>query len=464
MNNRIAELTGAQSGNGNQMSERSAVSPARAVARLAPYKVVNQKALFLAERQGASKLDWNESTREPSAEIMEAIIAALNNGGVHWYPDVNSSELIRELSRYCNLEKKYIQTFPGSDAALEYVSRAFLDIGDEVIIAGPTYDNFRIYAESCGAVTVTNLGPSPFVADVSGLIDSITDRTKIIYIVTPNNPTGVVFSERDMRRILEAAPRALVISDEAYFEFCGETHAPLIQSYPNLLVSRSFSKAFGLAGLRCGYVLSDQRNIETLNRIRVGKNLSAPAQAAAIAALRNLGDLESYVKTVRENTVFLGTRLGDLGITAIPTVANFVMAQVASPAQVIEFLESQQIYIRDRSYLPQLENFIRITVGDDQRTRQVVDAFSAMPREYYQMNDNKAQTLKRKMERISPSRKITLKRLKETPISESNPSEEALDSIANPAWRRLSVAEAISESETEIATPKRYKDKEGISQ
>jgi histidinol-phosphate aminotransferase len=366
------------------MSRRDlAPAPSKAIAGLKPYETVKQQALFLEDESAASKLDWNESTQKPSQVVTDAVIESIHKGSLQWYPDVNSFALISDLAKYCSLPEEYIQTFPGSDASLEYACRTFLDHGDQVLMAGPTYDNFRIYAESCGAAVNTHLGPSPFEPDAQGLINSITEKTKIVYIVSPNNPTGTVYSERDVKSIAEAAPESLVILDEAYYEFCGLTHAALVRDYPNLLISRSFSKAFGLAALRCGYVLTDPQNIGFLNRIRVGKNLSVPAQAGAIAALADFQTIEEYVQTVRANMDIVALMLGSLGIEVVTTPANFIMVKVNRPEEVIRYLNASNIYVRNRSAMPQLAGFIRITIGDDTATERVCKAFRDMPAEYY---------------------------------------------------------------------------------
>lgn len=366
------------------------VIPSRGVASLKPYETVKQDALFTSDPDALSKLDWNESTIAPPQEIIDAIVAEINRGILHWYPDVNSERLIEALSKYTGLNSSCIQTFSGSDAALEYVCRTFLDADDEALIVGPTYDNFRIYAESVGARTFMSLGESPFASDMDSIIAAITPRTKLIYIVSPNNPTGVIYTEHDIRHILESAPNALLVLDEAYFEFCNSTCVQLVMSYPNLLIARSFSKAFGLASIRCGYLLSDPMNIGYINRIRVGKNLTAVAQAGALAALNNPKYMYDYVQTVKENSAFLTTKLRDLGLTVHATPANFVMVKVAKPTEVCAFLANENIYVRNRTHLPQLDGYIRITVGTDKFSRRILDAFSRIPRE--QLADNQSST------------------------------------------------------------------------
>lgn len=433
----ISRLTGDIDLAAKYRSGQGAISPqpSHAVARLKPYETVNQSALFLPDSQMACKLDWNESTQPPATEIIDAIVAELRQERSQWYPDVNSFELIEELSRYTGLPTENIQTFPGSDAALEYVCRAFLNADDHVLIVGPTYDNFRIYAESCGASTTLCLSDSPWRSDAPHIIDSVRNNTKLIYLVSPNNPTGALYTEREIRSILDAAPHALLIIDEAYFEFCGVTMSHLVTRYPNAIITRSFSKAFGLAALRCGYVLSNPTNIEYLNRIRVGKNLSAAAQAAALAALRNIDCVKRYVETVKQNRILLTIKLGALGIPAHTTPANFVMLEVGRPAEVIRFLRGRHIYIRDRSAMPQLERFVRVTVGDDRTTRAVIEGFEAMPREYYRIHDEQFDRTTRAMERTGVTQKITFRRKAEV----AQPSTERVATMA--AERRVQMTD-----------------------
>lgn len=325
------------------------------------------------------KLDSNESSVTPSPRVLAALTFFIQHGPLNWYPDVNSTELIKKLALYTGCPKNFIQTFNGSDNALETVCRTFIEPEDEVALCMPTYDHFRLYAESCDAKLVSVYGASPFVPKAEALIKAITPRTKIIYIVNPNNPTGLLYSEKEIRLILKAAPHVLVLVDEAYFEFCGMTMATLVSEFPNLLISRSFSKAFGLAGLRCGYILTNPKNLEAINKIRVGKSINSLAQVAAVAALDDLEYMNRYVAEIQTARSWLVLKLKIAGLMVVETPANFILVEVAHPQKVQDFLEQNDIYIRDRSILPQMAGFIRITIGHQLLIERFWKIFEKIP-------------------------------------------------------------------------------------
>lgn len=355
--------------------KKRTVSSSAAVSKLREYKVTYQECWDLYRDHLIVKLDWNESGVSPSPRVKKALTRFIENSPLNWYPDVEARELRVELAKYVGLPIEYSQVFSGSDAALEYVARAFIDNGDEVVMQQPTYDNFRVYAESCGAVIRNVFGDDPFRVDMEKLLGEITAKTKIFYLVNPDNPTGRVYSRQEIIQILEKAPHALVIVDEAYYEFYGETMADLIKEYPNLLVSRSFSKAFGLAGLRCGYLLSHPDNLAAINKIRVGKNVSSLAQLAALTALEDVDYMKRYVRVVNEAKSWTVEQLQAINIKVVNTPANFIVVEVENVPTLLEFLRENNVYVRDRSYMPQMSGMIRISVGTRAQMEKVVEMF-----------------------------------------------------------------------------------------
>jgi histidinol-phosphate aminotransferase len=344
------------------------------VAKLREYRVTSQDIWKMAKTGDIVKADWNESGAAPSPRVNQALQAFLKGIPLEWYPDVEATKLREALAEYCNCTVDQTQVFSGSDAALEYFCRAFLNPGDEVIIRTPTYDNFRVYVESNGGQVVAVHNSSPFELDITAITKAITPKTKLIYLVNPCNPTGIVYSEAQLETILKAAPQAIIISDEAYFEFYGKTVVPLLKKYQNLVISRSFSKAFALAGLRIGYLIADPAVLAVVNKIRVGKNVNSIAQIAAEAALTDIPYLNKYVKDVTRNREWLVAELTKLGYVARTTVANFILVQVDNPTAFASHLKNEWIYVRDRSYMPQMEGFVRITVGTKEQAQRIVTA------------------------------------------------------------------------------------------
>jgi histidinol-phosphate aminotransferase len=345
---------------------------------LEPYKVSNQNPLFMADGEAPLKLDWNESTVPPSPKVIEALKSALISGKLNWYPDVEATELRRRLADYTGLAAEHISCFGGSDMALEYIARTYLEPGCCALLSAPTYDNFRVYAQSTGATVIQVTYNNPFHPSARTLLNSISAKTRLVYICNPNNPTGAMLSEREIIKLLEHAPQQMFVVDEAYFEFCNQSVANLVASHTNLIVVRSFSKAFGLAALRIGYILSDPGNLEYIHRIKVGKNVNSLAQVAAAAALEDLEYTEEYIRQISKSKQMLAERLHELGCDFHITAANFFLIRFRDPKAAITTLENHKIFVRDRSALPQMEGFVRITIGTPEQTERLMGVFNIL--------------------------------------------------------------------------------------
>jgi histidinol-phosphate aminotransferase len=358
--------------------QRRLVRVANAVLDLEPYHPSNQKPLFLDPALHPLKLDWNESTIPPAPAAVEAIKEFILNGPLNWYPDVEARELRNKLSSYVSLPVDCISCFGGSDMALEYIARTYLEPGTEAIMSAPTYDNFRVFAQSTGASVTPVYHDDHFDPKVETLINHIGPRTRMIYICNPNNPTGGLLTEAEIVFLLAYAERTMVVVDEAYFEFCSRTVADLVNRFPNLVVVRSFSKAFGLAALRVGYALSNPANLEFINRIKVGKNLNALAQAAAVAALDSLNYVREYIVGVNQSKKILTQNLAQIGYRFRLTPANFFLLEVSEARQAIELLEEEGIFVRDQSRVPGLEGYVRVTIGTPDQTDRLLLTLSRL--------------------------------------------------------------------------------------
>jgi histidinol-phosphate aminotransferase len=357
----------------------------KSVAGMKPYVNGNHTAELIRNHKKIIKLDSNEATIGPSPRVMAEILNHLQNGPINWYPDVESSELCARLTTYVSLPVDHILTFNGSDHALETIARTFLSAGDEVVFCEPSYDHFRVYAESCDANLVPVLGVT--AQNLTEKISAaVTERTKIIYLVNPNNPTGLLLSPTTISEVLSTFPEALVVVDEAYFEFTGVSVAPLVSRFSNLIVTRSFSKAFGLASLRCGYLLAKPGLCSQIAKIRVGKSINSLAQVAAAAALDDLEYMTRYVDEVADAKAWILERLNDIGVEAYNTPANFVLFKATDPARVLQTLEAQNVYIRDRSHLPGLSGFLRLSIGDALIMKRFWKILAQIPRTFLTAN------------------------------------------------------------------------------
>jgi histidinol-phosphate aminotransferase len=347
--------------------------PTPVVAGLEAYRVVSSRSRFFQSANGALKLDWNEATAPPSPRVFEALASFLATGRLNWYPDPDATELRRRLSKYTGRPSSGIQVFNGSDSALDYLARTFLGAGDHVLICSPCYDNFRVSVESAGADVERVYSKSPFTADARHLAGRIRPNTRLVYISNPNNPTGRMYTVAELDLVLRRLEQGLLVVDEAYYEFAGRTAATLLDRHAHLVIARSFSKAFGLAGVRCGYLLASPALLRHVNKLRNGKDVNALAQVAAASALEDLDHVRAYVAEVKRARAWLVAALRARGHQVVSAPANFILLHSGDPGGLVKRLEARGIYVRDRSYLPQLEAFVRITVGTRSQCRRVVE-------------------------------------------------------------------------------------------
>ena len=347
------------------------VKPREAVFRMSPY-VPSSSFRFMGRGDGRFlKMDANEADIRPSPVVYEEIKEFLESGHLNWYPDFEATELRRKISDYAHRSPEEIRVFNGSDSALDHICRTFVARDDHVVISSPTYDHFRVFAEALGARAEFVFGDSPFDSNTGELFRAVTPATKLVYLCNPDNPTGRTYDEATVRRLLDALENGILVVDEAYFEFAKLTMAGLLDSYPHLIVSRTFSKAFGLAGLRCGYILADEACVRLIDRIRNGKDVNALAQVAAVAALKDTDHMERYVQEVAAAKQWLAERLRLLGFDVVMTPANFVLLRVPDPRTFARKLEDRGVFIRDRSDVPQLDRCVRITVGSLEHCRRL---------------------------------------------------------------------------------------------
>lgn len=289
--------------------------------------------------------------------------------------------LRRKLSEYVGLPSENILTFNGSDHALKIITRVFLSQGDEAIIFHPTYDHFRVYVETADA-TIVPVRESLSLSFKEKVLKGLSDKTKIVYLVNPNNPTGFLTPQTEIEEAVAFYKNILFIVDEAYFEFCGETSAELVKKYHNVVVTRSFSKAFGMASLRCGYLLACEDICHEIAKVRIGKNINALAQIAGYHALEDLEYMYHFVEEVKTAKAWISQYMREMDLEVRDTPANYLLVKVANPQKVLDCLKEENILIRDRSKLTDLEGFLRLTVGDQFTMKRFWRVFSKIPKEF----------------------------------------------------------------------------------
>lgn len=369
-----------------------AVRPLEWIQRFDEYHVTSQDVWRVEDSSRYLKLDWNESTVTSEIVRRKLIEFLQKPGSINWYPDISSLNLSKAIANYIAVSPLQTLPFGGSDVALETVVRTYATTGDHVSVVVPGYDNFRVYAEACGATVhriVTGAHSFFDERDFMAKLEAVP-LCKIIYLINPNNPLGYFIPLSYIREVLEKFPTTAVIVDEAYIEFMpeGSSAATMIDEFDNLFVVRSFSKAFGLAGLRLGYIVSSHRNLIHVNKLRNGKNVSMFAQLAGQVLLDNIGLIRDHVRSIRDaREWFIQTYRGLKG-DAWDSHANFVVVRVSNPQEVIVGLKAHGIYVRDRSSIQGMDNCVRITIGYKEDMAKVLEAFQGISPEYWQIGNS----------------------------------------------------------------------------
>jgi histidinol-phosphate aminotransferase len=319
------------------------------------------------------KLGSNENPLGPSPKAVEAILE--NAGKVHLYPSADAGELVESLSRYLSLPVSNIcAAGPGMDGLLDNLMRLIIQEGDEVILPIPTFSYYEIAARANGASVICVERKEDFSVDIDAIRKAVSSRTKVIFLCSPNNPSGNMVPESDVRMLLESF-RGLVFVDEAYVEFAEHNVTKLVMEYDNLVVGRTFSKIFGLAGLRLGYGVMPAWLKKEYMKTATPFNVSLPALKAGVAAITDKQHIEKSIAMVREGRKYLQEQIP---FKVYDSTANFVLVDVSprSASEVCESLLKKGIIVRDcRSFRGAGNSLIRVTVGTQEQNTRVVEAF-----------------------------------------------------------------------------------------
>ncbi len=322
------------------------------------------------------KLSSNENPFGPSEAAQEAFARAAHE--LHRYPSTDHAELRQAIAEVHNLDADRIICGAGSDEIIAFLCQAFAGVGDEVLFTEHGFSMYRISALAAGATPV-EAKERERVTDVDALLDACTDKTRLVFVANPNNPTGTMIGGNEIARLADGLPpKALLVLDGAYAEYVEgfDGGAGLVDSRDNVVMTRTFSKIYGLGGLRIGWGYGPKPLIDILNRVRGPFNLSQAQMAAAIAAVRD----QDYVTKCRaENTrlrAWLAEALAELGVPSDTSTANFILARFASEEEAVAcdaYLKSQGLIVRlVKGY--KLPNCLRITVGDEASCRRVAHA------------------------------------------------------------------------------------------
>jgi histidinol-phosphate aminotransferase len=326
------------------------------------------------------KLASNENPLGPSPKARQAMIDTIERA--HFYPDGGGYYLREAIAEHVGLAMANVILGNGSNEIIEFLGHAYLQPGDEVVVARHSFAVYRLMAQLFGAKVVDVPDPD-FVADLDAMLAAITPKTKEVFIANPNNPTGTMVFQAEIDRFMERVPEhVMVVFDEAYYEFLDE--APDVIKYVkagrNVVVLRTFSKIQGLANLRIGYGLAAPEIIEVLQKARQPFNANGIAQAGALAGLRDEAHMNETRRVTHEGRNFLQSEFLDMGLEFVPSHANFVLVRVGDGKKVFDALLRRGIIVRAMGSYG-LPEWIRVSVGTMAQNEAFMAALRELDRE-----------------------------------------------------------------------------------
>ena len=336
------------------------------IRELVPYQSAKRE-LFNTEVSSQSL--WLNANESPYCE---------NESNLNRYPDFQSDTLIDGYAAYAGVNSNQVLATRGADEGIELLVRTFCTPGqDSIVINPPTYGMYKICATTFNVATISVRLTDEYQLDVTTLTAQQANSVKLVFICSPNNPTGGLMARQNVVEVLEAyKDSALVVLDEAYIEFsCDATVTDLLDEYPNLVVLRTLSKAFALAGIRCGFTIAQPQVIDMLKKVIAPYPIAAPVEAIALRALstKGLTKMRQQVQQLNQQKLdFIEQLQGFDFIKRIQASdTNFVLLQVDDKQTVLDAMQQQDIYIRDQSSQTGLGNNIRITIGSDDQMQAV---------------------------------------------------------------------------------------------
>ena len=344
-----------------------------------PLEVLSQQAGIPAER--VIRLNGNENLYGPSPRVREALTSF---GEYNLYPDPHQRRIREALASYVGVEVEQVVAGSGSDELIDLTLRLFFGPGDRVIQPTPTFGMYSFSARAYGGDVISVERDDRFEVDVERIQATIDSRTRMVFVASPNNPTGNVTSESTMRALLNLG--LPVVVDETYHEFCGHTVVPLLKEYANLIVLRSFSKWAGLAGLRVGYGIMVPELAQVVLRMKPPYNVNRAAEVAVIASLEDVELLSQRVKEIVSERERMYSLLQCIpGIQPWPSQANFILCRVPEGCgrPVAQGLARRGIFVRYFD-TPRLRDFVRISVGLRHHTDSLVQALEEVVKECIQ--------------------------------------------------------------------------------
>jgi histidinol-phosphate aminotransferase len=334
----------------------------------------------LGDRSGL-RLDFNENTFACSPRVLETL-SKISQAELTKYPEREPIE--RLVAQHLGLNPAQVLLTNGVDEAIHVLCQTYLDSGTDLLLPVPTYSMYEVYASGTEANILRVQAGSGFAFPLQSVLNAITPATRLIAIANPNSPTGQSVRRNDLLTVIEAAPHAAVLIDEAYFHFHGETVMDLIGKKENVIVARTFSKAYGLAGLRLGVLAANEEQMHWMRRAISPYSVNSLALACLPPAIEDAACLDWYVAEVLASRRLFAVALDRLGVPYWPSHANFILTNIGSKhREFVLAMRARDVLVRDRSSDPGCDGCVRITLGTRQHTERGIAALEASLREIH---------------------------------------------------------------------------------
>lgn len=330
----------------------------------------------VATREGMELMDRNERTIDFPPAVMQDLRERITPFVLRAYPEPGA--LYDKLASWLKLPKEMVLLTMAADGGLKAIFEVFVEPGDEVISVSPSYLMYPVYCGMYGAVSQEVQFDDAHTLSIERIVERISEKTKLVVLANPNQPIERVYDDAEVHALLEACVKhdALLVMDEAYHHFCPKTAVPFLQEYGNLVVVRTFSKAFGIAGVRLGYTISRPENIVHLSKIRPIYEVHSLAIAIGMYLLDHDGLMTSYVTEVKGTMAFLVEAFRRMGFPASGQWSNSILVPLPADLpgkEIAEALKRRRFLIRAESKAP-LSNHLRITVGTREQAQRFLSA------------------------------------------------------------------------------------------
>lgn len=328
----------------------------------------------LEERRGKLRLDFNENTVGCSPKVLEAI-NNINEVEIAAYPEY--AKFKGNLAASLKIKPEQLMINNATDESIMVIMQTYIEKGDEIVLPVPTFAMFRFYADLVEGKIKEVLYRPDLRFPTKSVINAISKKTKLVILCNPNNPTGSAIEKKDVIKILEKAQKsdALVLLDEAYYQYSGIDCLDLVNEFDNLIIIRTFSKAYGMSGLRLGYAVSNAYVMESLLKVASPYSVNTVAVVAASVAIEDDDYVNWYVSEVKKAKKIIYEELKKLKLKTYPTAGNFLVVKFVGKVDEVEnALREREILVRNRSKYPLLKDCLRIGIGTVKQTRQLINA------------------------------------------------------------------------------------------